>query len=177
MPRLSTKVVLNLHGLRRFREALESDLRTSEAGPIRDALKDWAVLMNRYLTRRWREGDNWPPLAEATLARKRRLGLRREILRATDQMYQAFAIEVSRKPGRISEAIPFGIRVGFGGGMQYPHDTAKGLTIAELASIHQKGGGRLPQRKIIVPPDTATRAKMRAVMQKAMMKVAAGGAG
>ena len=178
MPRLSTTVTVNLHGLRRFKETLEQDLRGSGTGPIRDALHEWAVLMARFLRKRWMQfshgGGNWRPLKPATLDRKRRRGLLRFILRATDEMYRAFEPELARKPGKVTEDIPFGVRVGFGGGMKYPHSEAKGLTIAELAMIHQQGNSRLPARKIIVPPDLETRGQMREVMQEAMVKVAKG---
>lgn len=170
---MKTTVTLNLHGLRRFRETLEADLRHGGNGPIRDALHEWAVLLARFLTRRWYEGDNWKALKPATVARKLKQGLLPYILRATDQMFQAFAPELARKPGRVTQDVPFGVRVGFGGGMRYPHSTAK-MSIAQLAMIHQLGLGNVPVRKIIVPPDAATRAKMRDVMQAACLRVARG---
>lgn len=172
MPKLRTTVTVNLHGLRKFKDVLASDLRGSGQGPIRQALHEWAAIYARFLTARWeifsRGGGNWRALRPATVLAKIAKGLLPLILRATDQMFQSFAPELARKPGRVTEDVPFGVRVGFGGGMRYPHSTAKGLTIAQLAMIHQVGAGNVPARKIIVPPDAATRKKMRDVMDVAM---------
>jgi len=179
MPKLNLTVTVNLHGLRRFKDDLStSDLRRSASRPIREALDQWAIILARFLTARWSlfsaGGGNWKHLSEKYLAWKRRKGLLPLILRATDLMFQAFSITFGRKPGRIAEDIPFGVRVGFGPGMQYPHTSNPSVTIAQLAMWHQTGEGRLPARKIIVGPDTETRAQMRATMQEAMLEVARG---
>ncbi len=172
MPKLQLTVNVNLHGLRKFKAALSNDLRSSEARPIRDALNEWAVILARFWTARWSMfsggGGNWRPLNAKYLARKVRKGLLPLILRATDEMFQNFAPDLAKKPGRLSEEIPNGIRVGFGGGMNYPHTTNPKVTIAQLAMFHQIGAGNLSARKIIVPPDTETRAKMRATMEEAV---------
>jgi len=176
MPNLKLTVNVNLSGLRKFRETLEGDLRRKENGPIREALHTWAVLITRFLTARWRQysrgAGDWRPLKAATLAQKRRKGLLPFILRAFDETFQAFAPEIAKKPGRLTEDIPFGIRFGFGGGMAYPHSHGKGITLKEIAEIHQGGLGNVPVRKIIVPPDTTTRAQMREVMNQAVREAA-----
>jgi hypothetical protein len=162
MPAVSIKVKLT--GLKKFQSALQSDLRLKSNGPIRSALQDWVVIWGRFLTERYQRfsqgGGNWPALKPATLVAKERKGLLPWILRATDLMFQAFAPELVAKPGYLSEEIPFGVRLKFGGGMHqlYPGTTK---TVAEVAMYHQQGGGNLPQRKIIVPPDVETRKKMR----------------
>lgn len=177
MPKIKATVTVNLRGLTRYREALESDLRLKANGPLRRALDEWGAIYARFLTKRWfvfsMGGGNWKKLKPATLERKKKAGLLPWILRATDQMFQAFAPSLARKPGRVSEQIPFGTRVGFGGGMQYPHSMAN-MPIARLAMIHQVGGGSLPARKIIVPPDAETRAEMREVMREAVLDLARG---
>ncbi len=176
MPKLQLTVAVNLHGLRKFKTALSNDLRTSESRPIRDALNEWAVILARFWTARWSMfsagGGDWRPLKPKYKAWKARKGLLTLILRATDLMFQSFAPEMAKKPGRLSEEIPNGIRVGFGGGMNYPHTTNPNVTIAQIAMFHQTGAGNLPKRKIIVPPDTETRALMRATMQEAVQEAA-----
>lgn len=176
MPRIQTTVAVNLHGLRKFKTALSNDLRSSEARPIREALNQWAVILARFWTARWSffsaGGGNWKPLNPKYLAWKMRKGLLPLILRSTDLMFQAFAPENARKPGKLSEEIPFGMRVGFGGGMQYPHTSNPNITVARLAMMHQTGEGNLPARKIIVPPDQETRAQMRATMEEAIREAA-----
>jgi hypothetical protein len=168
---LTTTVNVNLSGLRKFRDTLEGDLRLSSNGPIRKALQDWGVIYGRFLIQRYfvfsMGGGNWPKLKPATLERKKKAGLLPWILRATDQMFQSFAPEFAAKPGGLTTQVPFGVRVGFGGGMRWPHSTAD-MPIAELAAIHQK------RRKIIVPPDTATRKLMRDRMDLAVREALKG---
>jgi hypothetical protein len=55
-------------------------------------------------------------------------------------------------PGSVNELIDGGVRVGFGGSASHPEGFA---TIAQIASYHQVGGGRLPKREIIVQPTSA----------------------
>lgn len=175
MAKLGLTVTLNLYKLRGLRPALEADLRLSGNGPIRAALHEWAAILGRFLTARWERfsfgGGNWRKLRPATLKRKERLGQLLLILRATDQTFESFAPELARKPGRVTEDVPFGVRVGFGGGMQYPHSRG-GPTMAQIARWHQTGAGHLPVRKIIVPPDQATVNEMREAMQAAVAEVA-----
>ena len=172
-----TTVTVNLRGLTKFREALKADLRLSGNSPIRHALDQWKTLLARFLTHRWytfsQGGGNWKALKPATLTRKIKKGLLPFILRATDEMFQAFAPAMSGKPSRVAEDIPLGVRVGFGGDMSYPHSTAH-VQMSKLAMWHQTGAGNLPARKIIVPPDTETKKQMRDVMQEAMVKTARG---
>ncbi len=170
---MKLNVNVNLKGLTKFQETLEADLRLSGNGPIRAAMHEWNVIMARFLIARWERMSHggWTPLRPATIARKAKLGLLLLILRATDQMFQAFSPEMARKPGKITQDIPFGTRIGFGPGMKYPHGRG-GPTMEKIAMWHQTGAGNLPVRKIIVPPDTTTKAQMRAVMSKAVKEVA-----
>lgn len=73
-------------------------------------------------------------------------------------------------PGQFQEDIPYGIIVGYGGPNVHP--SSGSLTIAEIASFHQAGGGNLPQRKIIVEPSERTQEKMAQVMDQALRQVA-----
>ena len=179
MAKLQLTVAVNLHGLRKFKGVLEStDLRTSEAAPIREALVKWGDLITNYLTKRWQifsmGGGNWTALNAKYKAWKVRKGFLPFILRMTDQALSLFWIDFSRKPGALNEDIKFGVRIGFGEAMQVPHMTNPQMTVASIMMLHQQGVGKLPQRKVIVGPDTATRGKMRDVMDRALKKVARG---
>ncbi len=179
MAKLSLTVAVNLHGLRKFKDVLETtDLRTSEAAPIREAIEKWGDILTKFLSRRWRifslGGGNWPALNAKYRAWKVRKGFLPFILRMTDMSATLFSAEFSRKPGALSRDVKFGVRVGFGEDMQVPHQTNPQMTVAAIMRLHQEGVGRLPQRKVIVGPDTETRAKMREVMDKALKKVARG---
>lgn len=138
-------------------------------------MNDWVGIYARFLTERYNRfsfgGGNWAPLAPSTLKQKQRKGLLLLILRATDLMFQAFAPEFAGKPGGINKQIPFGVRISFGGGMNIPHPPSE-KTIGQIAMYHQLGGGRLPQRKILVPPDTDCVAQMRHRMFTALEEMA-----
>jgi hypothetical protein len=172
---LRVTVNVNLHRLRRFREALDRDLRLSSNGPVRRALQQWIAILSRFLTRRWmlfsHGGGNWPDILPETRARKVKRGLLNLIMRATDSMFQAFALSSEGKPGTLSEEVPFGVRLGFGGGLDYPHP-GSGTSMAKIAMFHQTGAHPNRVRKIIVPPDTTTTQKMREVMQSALKETA-----
>lgn len=114
-----------------------------------------------------RGGGDWRPLAPATIAARRRgrkrgvpirvnaarTGGSAAILRDTGTMFRALDIgdQSNAKP------ITHGVRVGFIGRQRAATINGKNvLTVAELASYHQNGGGRLPKRPMIVDPDRAT---------------------
>jgi len=179
MPKLQLTVAVNLHGLRKFKDALaDADLRKSESRPIRDAVEQWGVLLTEFLSDRWLifslGGGTWKALNPKYLAWKIRKDYLPFILRMTDQAFNLFSAKFTRKPGAISGDVKFGVRVGFSEAMQVPHQTNPQMTVAAIMMLHQQGIGNLPQRKIIVGPDTATRAKMREVMDNALREVASG---
>lgn len=172
---LTATVTVNLNRLKRFQAVLESDLRLSSNGPIRRAFQSWKLRFKAFIRKRFeyfsRGGGNWRRLAESTTEYKHKNKLLPWILRATDTLYDALDPQIANKPGFVSQDIEFGIRVGFGGGMRYPHTTSN-VSIAEVAGFHQRGGGHLPQRKIIVAPDKHTIDLMREDMLKALREVA-----
>jgi hypothetical protein len=71
--------------------------------------------------------------------------------------------------GQFQEGIPFGVRVGYGGPARHPKAE---MTVADLARFHQTGGGHLPARQIIVPPDDRTIQLMAGDMERAIGKLA-----
>lgn len=165
-------VTIDLKPLKRFQRQLKNDLRGSGQGPVRAAMKQWGARYRAFVQRRFkrnsRGGGGWPPLAASTIRRRRGKRSKVAILIDTGTLFRALDPVFNRKPGQIQEDIPFGVRVGYGGPGQHPSGK---LTVADIAEFHQKGGGHLPQRKIIVPPDANTTAAMRRDMERALKRM------
>lgn len=108
-----------------------------------------SFVQERY-SRLSRGGGEWPDLAAST-KKARRKATTFSILIDTGLLFAA--INPVLGVGGIEETRGSAVRLGFGGPGKYPSGNA---TIADIASFHQAGGGRLPKREIIVTPDTAT---------------------
>ena len=95
------------------------------------------------------------------------------VLRDTGQLFGALAPEFDGAPGALEENIPFGIRVGYGGAAIHQDPARKNnhATIAEIASYHQIGAGRLKKREIIVKPPADCVTMMREEMDFAVGKM------
>ena len=90
------------------------------------------------------------------------------ILWDTGTLLAALDPSVLDAPGSLHEASGLSVTVGYGGMDAYPDGKA---TIADVARFHQEGGGNLPRREIIVPPDSATLAAMCDDMQRAVSRL------
>ena len=84
-------------------------------------------------------------------------------------MFAALNPVWSRKPGALQEDISFGVRVGYGGPSKHPGGKA---SIADIAGFHDSGAGNLPERKIIVVPDTRTLDAMAGDMERGLGEMA-----
>jgi hypothetical protein len=178
MTTISATVRVDLRPLQRFRAQVDRDLRGSGNGPIRQALKQWAVRYMTFIQRRYRANSRgageWPDLAESTKRRRRgprrgRGGARKfSILIDTGTLFAATDPIFQRKPGQLQDDIPFGVRVGFGGPAGHPGGRA---TIADIASFHQTGAGRLPRREILVPPTETVMRQMGSDMSRAVSRM------
>jgi len=132
-------------------------------------------------------GGEWPPISTATMLGRRQgeavnlVGARKarstktgrytkrpRTLWDTGTLFHALDPVFRNKPGAIQKDIPFGVRVGFGGGKKHPKGK---MTVARLAFIHHHGKGRMPQRKLIVTPNARTRALMKRIMTKQLAKM------
>jgi hypothetical protein len=151
---IETNVTISLDKLKLWRKSIRSQLKHSEAGPLTNTFKQWAVRYRAFAQDRFdraSKGDGtWPPLSQATVARRRKGSS--TILRDTGTLFAALAPTWTAPPGSINEFIDGGVRVGFGGSASHPEGFA---TIAQIASYHQVGGGKLPKREIIVQPTSA----------------------
>ncbi len=167
-------VKVDLSGLKRFSKSVESDLRKSGNGPIRKAIKQWGFVYRSFVQERFdtfsKGGGDWKPLAVSTVKAKGH-GV---ILKDTNTLFTALEPTFKRKPGQLQKDIPFGVRVGYGGEADKKHPSSKSKSVADIAGFHQDGGPNLPQREIIVSPDTTTIKRMQQLMQIALKKAAAG---
>lgn len=100
-----------------------------------------------------RGGGSWPPLAPSTIARRRKKSS--SILYDKGLLIAALAPSLNPGAGAYEQITPKGVRVGYGGPMKY-EDSGQ-VTLADIASFHQSGNDKLPQRKIIVEPDQRTK--------------------
>ncbi len=150
----------------------------------------------RWFSQASRGGGQWPPLEDSTIRQRRHGGgavnkngqIRRisgggkrgvralrkalasgggqvAILRDTGTLFGALDPVFSSSPGAREQLIRNGIEVGFGGPAKHPKGKA---TIADIASFHQFGSGNLPQREILVDPDTQTMSGMSNDADRAM---------
>lgn len=158
MTDVNAHVDIDLSGLIKFDRAIKRQLQGSGHGHIRDAIKKWGLRYRSWAQERFdtssKGGGKWPPLKPSTI-RRRRTGKRQgkygatSILRDTGVLFKVLTPTFQGTPGSIEEDIPFGIRVGYGGPSKHPNGS---VTVADIASFHQKGAGFLPERKIIVDP-------------------------
>ena len=117
--------------------------------------KQWGVVYRSYTQRRYskqsRGQGSWPKLAPSTVRRRRKGS--NVILRDLGLLF-AVVNPTFPGPGSIAERVNGRtVRLGYGGGDRHGTST---VTIAQIAEFHQNGGGNLPQREIIVPPDNPT---------------------
>lgn len=91
------------------------------------------------------------------------------ILRDTGLLFQALDPIFNNQPGSFQLQIENGIEVGFGGPSK--QTGSKFATIADIATYHQLGNARLPQRKIIVDPPQDVIDQMTEDMQRGIDKL------
>ncbi len=162
-------VVVNLRPLNKLIRAV-----AQASGPMRKVFIQWGARYRGFVQERFvkfsRGGGDWKPLTKSTLRRRRKgkgRGVDAAILRDTNTLFAALDTEFTRAPGQLQENIPQGIRVGYGGPSRYPGGTA---TIADIASFHQEGKGRLPVRKMIVDPSQQVLNAMAKDAERALEK-------
>jgi len=150
---------IDLRQLRNFQREFSAGL-AARGGPVDDFFKQAAgrylAMVRRRFVKLSRGGSastgqrTWPPLRASTIRRRRgarrtALGRRRvAILRDTGTLFNALG---EGSPGNVMRRMKTGIRVGIGG--PAGHGSGSGLTIGELAVIHDQGRGRNPKREII----------------------------
>lgn len=187
---------LNLAGLIAFRGMVRALGKPGAPTPLRRVLVQWAAVYRSAMQERFIKfsdgGGDWKPLSRSTLAARRRkkggrlrsksgkrrkfksgsfslLSKRPRILRDTGILFAALSPRFQGSPGALEQDIPFGIRVGYGGGAEHPGSRK---SVATIANWHQTGAGRLPRRTIIVDPPGRTLDKMRILAQRGLNEAA-----
>jgi hypothetical protein len=111
-------------------------------------------------------------------------GRQAQILADTGVLRNALTLN---QTGNVSARIKGGVRYAIGGGAMHggkaprpstrkrsvPAGAITTTTIGQLAQWHDEGAGRLPQRKILVPPDTATTARITNDLNRNLRKMIA----
>jgi len=147
---LTITVDLKIPGLRRLQAILDS-----QAYPpvIVQAVKEGAKIFRTWLYDRFEmlsaggadeHGVGWEPLAASTLKGKKS---NRGILRDTDTLIDALDPE-GGAPGSRETIDGMSFEVGYGGGAIHPG----GITINQLAQLHQFGTTKMPARTLVVEP-------------------------
>ena len=121
-----------------------------------------AFLRKRY-AKLSRGGGEWPPLKPATIARRRNKS--DAILRDTGLMFAQFSPEL-QKFTNLRGKKPFSAVLRFGSTAYYPD----GASVAEIMSYQHHGSGHLPVRRLVVPPDAATKRQMAEVVKREIKK-------
>lgn len=136
-------------GIERMKRTLSQRL----AEKVMDA---WEVIYRAFIRDRFerfsRGAGNWRAIKPSTAARKGST----LILRDTDRLFRDLsplrdnsgALQIRRRSFRMTAFL--------GAGRSYP----SGVTTGEVASFHNEGDDRLPQRRIVVQPDSPTLSSM-----------------
>ncbi len=188
-------VKVDLSSLLRLKVAVADGMRKGSAarGHVNAAFRQWAERYRGFAQERFdafsKGGGNWKRLSNATLAsrgrkgkagkrynrkrRRYRIGAKSvlampAILVDTGILKGALQTKFRRKPGQLQKSIPYGVRVGYGGPGKHPGGKS---TISDIAEHHQKGGGRLPKREIIVDPPKRVTDMMARDMERALQRV------
>src|SRR5688572_9781218 len=114
-------VYVEMSGIHRFQEEIDSQLRGDSEGPVNDAVRQWGARAKGFLQERYekfsRGGGDWAPLAESTKASRRNEDKESiAILIDTGVLVGALNPLVDTTPGQLNRRIPFGIIIGYGGG-------------------------------------------------------------
>lgn len=176
---ISTTIAIDLSRLKKFRNALSSDLSGASQGPVRQALSQWAARYRGFVQERFdafsKGGGDWPPLSPATIKARRKgkkpkkgKAAKVAILRDTGTLFAALTPQFVGAPGAVERHVPFGVVVGYGGNASHPNAP---LSIAQLAAVHDQGLGNVPQRKILVPPSEHVKSLMIGDMDRALDKL------
>lgn len=146
------RVKVDLRGLQAVR-------RRIKAGQAVDEMYlTWGRRYLAFLREKFRQnrsgGGDWPPLAPSTLKKKTpapRLG----ILHVLGLIFNALR---PGQPGNVLRRVRTGIAAGIEGGPKHP---GSGLTIGQLARIHNDGTEHIPARTIFYPPDATLTKQMQ----------------
>lgn len=163
MLKVTGKLHLKLSGLANVKSALR---RVS--GPVKQAVDEAARVYTAYILKEFdknsRGSGKWKKLKPATALRKKSTAILVDTRALRTGLNTSIKVKITVYP-RLTVVAEFTGRK--------RHPKAK-MTIADLASIHHLGLGRVPQRKILVSPDRVTTQRMSNLIIKAAAKVMKG---
>ena len=150
--------LVNTNPLRKLSKALIMSKADNRHPRVVEMYKQWTRIYRTFIHNRFktnsRGGGDWAPLSARRIQKR---GHSR-ILIETNTLLNAVSPDIYNAPGSFARRQGNGLIVGYGGSVVHPTAAKSGrsTTIQEIAGFHQTGGGRLPQRRIIVGPDKAT---------------------
>jgi hypothetical protein len=119
----------------------------AKAGSLAPVMKLWAVRYSSFVRKEFvrnsRGGGDWPDLKEST--KRGRRGKTFAILRDTGVLFNAISIGGR---GNLTQVGKEEFVYGFD---KAPHG-GDGITIQEIAAIHDQGKGKMPKRQILREP-------------------------
>lgn len=159
-------VKLKLDGLDRLKKAALSNPALGAA--IGNA---WSIIYRSFTRMRFyklsRGGSEWPALKPSTLKRRRKGGGGAAILRDTGALFAA--LQPSLGTGGLLQSTPLK-PIGFKGELKSAASYKGGPSLADVASYHHHGEGRLPVREILAQPDEAALRQMKQHGKRIMVK-------
>lgn len=149
-----TNIDITITGIDDIRRKLTDDRLAQKLGTA------WGMIYLSFMKFRFikfsQGGGDWPPLAQSTKDGRRGNGDKAAILRNTNLMFASLSavgfIVLASVNGDLAV-----INIKLDLSRRYPNGQA---TVADVALFHDKGGGRLPQRKIFENPDPLTTNKL-----------------
>jgi len=172
-------VRLNIKPLQQLVEAVDKAGEAASTEPLGAMFIQWGARYMTFTRRRFNRlsagSGGWRPLKSQTGRRRKKArrsargkARRHSILVETGTLRNALSTGM---PGNLSERLrtPAGIRVGF----STDAHNGDGLTIRQLAVIHDQGLGNVPQRTILVRPDAKTVRGMMSDSERATQRLMA----
>lgn len=158
---LDVQITLRLDPIDRLIKELDK-----RDGEIYATLLDCSEIYRQFIFERFlkyaKGGGNWKRLSASYLRWKRRHGKDTRILVRDKILLEAL------RPKRASIIKSSdGLRMQFARGKSYP----KGTPVAVVLQAHNEGGGRLPKREVLVPPDAATGKKIEKRAEEGLRRV------
>ena len=154
--------------------------------------KIYAAFIRRRFSRASRGGEGWPALALSTIERRRKgkkqskkaSSLARDtrnggqlvsagglyaILQDSGRLYRQLAPGIEVLSPTTAANAKFEATVTFGGTSYYPGGDR--VSVADIMGFHQKGGGHVPKREILVQPDDRTGKAMESAAKRIIKSI------
>jgi hypothetical protein len=171
---ISIKIAVKVEGLKRYEESIRQDMAGTGNGPLRQAMDKWPEIFMDYTQTRFMlfsmGGGNWPPLAAATVRKKKHSTI------LIDSGVLRDSLNPAHKSHRTVKRIPGGVKITQTGGYRRHPGTKSnsrpgGISIGRLAEIHHGGDGHVPPRPIFADPDPATMQKIQRTIEDALKQL------